>query len=141
YHARTDGLTSLAVLVGAAGVAAGWAWADPVIGLLITVAILIVLRTAAREVFRRLMDGVDPEVVELATATLGTVGGVGTVRRVRMRWIGHEIHADASLDVDPALSLAAAHDVAHRAEAELMRVIPRLTEALVHAYPARLPRP
>ncbi|MEP7331690.1 MAG: cation diffusion facilitator family transporter [Terracoccus sp.] len=135
YHARTDGLTSLAVLVGAAGVAVGWAWADPVIGLLITVAILMVLRTAARDVFRRLMDGVDPDVVDQAEATLRTVEGVCGVRQVRMRWIGHAMHADASLDVDPSLSLEAAHDVAHRAEAELVHSVPKLTEALVHAYP------
>ena len=139
YHARTDGLTSLAVLVGAAGVAVGWAWADPVIGLLITVAILMVLRTAARDVFRRLMDGVDPDTVDRAVAALSTVEGVRAVQQVRMRWIGHELHADAALDVDPCLSLDAAHDVAHRAEAELVRVVPRLTEALVHAYPATSP--
>jgi divalent metal cation (Fe/Co/Zn/Cd) transporter len=58
-HARTDGLTSLAVVLGAAGVALGWQAADPIIGLLITVVILAVLRTAARDMFRRLLDGVD----------------------------------------------------------------------------------
>src|SRR4051812_2423475 len=35
-HARTDGFTSLAVLLGAAGVAEGWRQADPIIGLVIT---------------------------------------------------------------------------------------------------------
>src|SRR5258705_283851 len=55
-HARTDGLTSLAVLLGAGGVAVGWGWADPVVGLVITLAILVVLKDAAREVYRRLMD-------------------------------------------------------------------------------------
>jgi cation diffusion facilitator family transporter len=54
-HARTDGFTSLAVLLGVGGVALGWDWADPVVGLLITVAILAVLRQAAREIYRRLM--------------------------------------------------------------------------------------
>src|SRR3954449_2490820 len=76
YHARTDGLTSLAVLVGAGGVAIGWSWADPVVGLAITLAIVLVLRTAARDVFRRLMDGVDPEVVERAEVALGDSPGV-----------------------------------------------------------------
>ena len=66
HHARTDGLTSLAVVVGAGGVALGWGWADPVVGLLITVAILLVLRTATRDVFRRLMDGIEPDLVEAA---------------------------------------------------------------------------
>src|SRR5262249_3565962 len=57
-HARTDGITSLAVLLGVGGVALGWDWADPVVGLVITVAILAVLRQAAREIYRRLMDAV-----------------------------------------------------------------------------------
>src|SRR6476659_3105198 len=51
-HARTDGFTSLAVLTGAGGVALGWRWADPVVGLLITAAILLVGWQAAREVGR-----------------------------------------------------------------------------------------
>lgn len=63
-HARADGFTSLAVLLGVAGVAAGWDWADPVVGLLITLAILAVLRQAACEIYRRLMDAVDPELVD-----------------------------------------------------------------------------
>src|ERR1700758_57849 len=65
-HARTDGLTSLAVVVGAGGVALGFTLADPIIGLLITLAILAVLRTAVRDVFRRLLDGVDPAMVDTA---------------------------------------------------------------------------
>ncbi|MGO4363112.1 cation diffusion facilitator family transporter [Terrabacter sp. 2TAF16] len=136
HHARTDGFTSLAVLVGAGGVAVGWTWADPVIGLAITVAIVLVLRTAARDVLRRLMDGIDPSLVESAERTLSRVPGVTAVRSVRMRWIGHEIHAEAELDVDATTSLVAAHTLAHRAEAELVRTTARLTTAVVHAYPA-----
>jgi len=68
--ARTDGFTSLAVVLGAAGVAVGWDWADPIVGLLITAAILAVLRSALREVGVRLMDGVDPDVVDRATASV-----------------------------------------------------------------------
>ena len=136
HHARTDGLTSLAVLVGAGGVAIGWDWADPVIGLVITVAIVLVLRTAARDVFRRLMDGVEPDLVDQAAHALADVDGVQSVRRVRMRWLGHEIHADADLDVDPDTSLTDAHAIAHRAEAQLITAVPKLSAAIVHAYPA-----
>src|SRR6201997_705072 len=63
-HARTDGFTSLAVLLGVGGVAADWDWADPVVGLVITVAILAVLRQAAWEIYCRLMDAVDPALVD-----------------------------------------------------------------------------
>jgi cation diffusion facilitator family transporter len=134
-HARTDGLTSLAVVVGAGGVAAGWTLADPIVGLVITVTILAVLRTAVRDIFRRLMDAIDPELVDAAERTLAMVPGVVTVRRVRMRWIGHEIHADADLDIDGLTSLADAHRLAHDAEHELTHAVPKLTAAVVHAYP------
>ena len=136
HHARTDGLTSLAVVAGAAGVALGWPAADPIVGLLITIAILFVLRTAARDVFRRLLDAVDPALVDAAEAALARVPGVVAVRRVRLRWIGHEIHADADLDIDPTTPLAAAHGLAHTAEHELTHAVPRLRAAVVHAYPA-----
>ncbi|GAB7142734.1 cation diffusion facilitator family transporter [Mycobacterium riyadhense] len=134
-HARTDGFTSLAVVFGAAGVALGYPIADPIVGLLITVAILAVLRTAVRDVFRRLLDAVDPELVTRAETALAAQPGVRAVRSVRMRWIGHRLHADAELDVDPTLSLNDAHRIAHEAEHELTHAVPRLDTALIHAYP------
>jgi cation diffusion facilitator family transporter len=135
-HARTDGFTSLAVLIGAGGVALGFPLADPIVGLLITVAILVVLRTAIRDVFRRLMDGVDPWLIDTAETTLAAHPGVQSVRSIRMRWIGHHLHADAELDIDHNLSLAAAHRIAHDAEHDLIHAVPKLTTALIHAYPA-----
>jgi cation diffusion facilitator family transporter len=135
-HARTDGFTSLAVLIGAGGVALGFPLADPSVGLVITVAILAVLRTAVRDVFRRLIDGVDPEMVDSAESVLAHRAGVQSVRSVRMRWIGHRLHADAELDVDPTLSLSAAHRIAHDAEHDLIHALPKLTTAVIHAYPA-----
>jgi cation diffusion facilitator family transporter len=135
-HARTDGFTSLAVLFGAGGVALGFPLADPIIGILITIAILAVLRTAARDVFRRLMDAIDPELVDTAETALAAEPGVRGVRSVKMRWIGHRLHADAELDIDPATSLTDAHRIAHEAEHILTHAVPKLSTALVHAYPA-----
>jgi cation diffusion facilitator family transporter len=135
-HARIDGFTSLAVLFSAGGVALGFPLADPIVGLVITVAILAVLRTAVRDVFRRLLDGVDPAMVDAAEQTLAAQPGVQAVRSVRMRWIGHRLHAEAELDVDPTLNLAQAHRIAHEAEHELSHAVPKLTTALIHAYPA-----
>ena len=139
-HARTDGFTSLAVVLGAGGVALGFPLADPVIGLVITVAILVVLRTAVREVFRRLMDGVDPDLIDIAETTLKARADVSSVHNVRMRWIGHRLHADAELDIDPALSLVEAHRIAHDAEHDLIHAVPKLATAMIHAYPAVLGR-
>ncbi|MGW4330500.1 cation diffusion facilitator family transporter [Nocardia sp. NPDC004573] len=135
-HARTDGFTSLAVLLGAAGVALGFPLADPIVGLLITIAILAVLRTAARDVLRRLMDAVEPGLVAAAERALAAEPGVQGVRSLRMRWIGHRLHADVELDVAPTITLADAHRVAHEAQHALTHVVPKLDTAVVHAYPA-----
>jgi len=61
YHARVDGLTSLAVLVGAVGVWLGVPLADPLVGLLITAAIVRIVWQSSGSIFTRLIDGVDPE--------------------------------------------------------------------------------
>jgi len=135
-HARTDGLTSLAVVVGAAGVALGWQSADPIIGLVITVAILGVLRIAARDVFRRLLDGVDPALVDATERTLLETPGVLGVREVQLRWLGHTLRAEADVEVDPTLSVAMAHDIAHHAQRHLVRGVRRLTGATIHISPS-----
>ncbi|MGC4885617.1 cation diffusion facilitator family transporter [Micromonospora sp. DT227] len=134
-HARTDGYTSLAVLAAAGGTALGWRWADPVVGLAIAVAITFVLKDAAREVYRRLMDAVDPDLVDQAETTLRAIDGVRDVATVRLRWIGHRLHAEADLVVDANLSLVAAHEIAADAEHQLTHAVPRLTTATVHTDP------
>ncbi|WP_327001868.1 cation diffusion facilitator family transporter [Dactylosporangium sp. NBC_01737] len=135
-HARTDGFTSLAVVAGAGGVALGWRWADPVVGLLITVAILVVLKDAAREVYRRLMDAVDPGLVGVAEQTIAGTPGVLGVAALRMRWIGHRLHAETDVLVSDTLSVVQAHAIAVEAEHRLLHAVPRLTAATIHTDPA-----
>jgi cation diffusion facilitator family transporter len=135
-HARTDGFTSLAVVAGAAGVWLGVPLADPLIGLVITVAIAVVLRSAAREVFRRLLDGVDPRLVVAAEHALAEEPGVLAVEQVRMRWIGHRLHAEAVIDVKASTSVAQADQVSRNAEHALTHAVPRLAAASIRARPA-----
>jgi cation diffusion facilitator family transporter len=134
-HARTDGLTSLAVVAGALGVLAGYPLADPIVGLVITVAILVVLRSAAGDVGRRLMDAVDPAVVDAAEASLRAVPGVRDVEGVQLRWIGHRMRAEIGVLVDPGLSVVEGHAIAVSAHHRLLHDIPRLVEATVHVSP------
>ncbi len=135
-HARTDGFTSLAVLLGALGTGLGWHAADPVVGLLITVAILAVLRAAVRQVGARLMDAVDPALVDQATTAVIGVTGIAEVRDLRIRWIGHTLRAEVDVTVAANLTVVQAHDLAHHAEAHLLEQVPRLTAATVHTSPA-----
>ncbi|MCP3818320.1 cation diffusion facilitator family transporter [Streptomyces sp. A3M-1-3] len=131
-HARTDGFTSLAVLLGAGGAALGWRLADPLVGLVITGAIVLVLRGAAREMWHRLMDAVDPALVDEAEHALGHVEGVRAVGAVRLRWLGHSLRAEAAIVVDPGLTVVQAHTLAVAAEHALLHAVPRLTAATVH---------
>lgn len=134
-HARTDGLTSLAVFAGALGVAAGWELADPIVGLLITGAILIILKGAAVDIYHRLVDAVDPRLVDHVRNVLLGVPGIEAVDDVRIRWIGHELKAEAQVGVDRDLNVADGHAVAVKAHHELLHHVHRLTSAHIHVHP------
>ena len=135
-HARTDGVTSLLVLFGAIAVALGAQWADAVVGLVITVAILIVGYQAARSVGQRLLDAVDPAIVARIEATVAAVGGVVAVTEVRARWMGHRLLAQVRLSVDGSLSVTEAHAIAEVAHHELLHHISNLSDAIIHVDPA-----
>lgn len=138
-HARTDGFASLAVVLAAAGSWAGLVWADPVVGLAIAVAICFVLRDAGREIYRRLMDRVDPALVDHAERELREVTGVRDVPTLRLRWIGHRLHAEAAVVVDADLTLLAAHEIGADAEHHLTHHVPHLAAAMVHVRPGAGP--
>jgi cation diffusion facilitator family transporter len=135
-HARIDGLTSLAVLVGALLSAAGLRLADPIIGLLITVAILFIVRDSAQTMWYRLMDAVDPALIaQIERVTLATPGVLG-VGEARARYMGHRIFADVRILVDGALSTAEGHAVTEEVQHALLHGVARLSEAHVHVDPA-----
>ena len=134
-HARTDGLTSIAVVIAAVGVWLGFPLADPVIGLVITAAILWILRDAARAVFRRLMDAVDPELVDDIERTAASVEGVMEVETVRVRWMGHRLIASVALVVDCHQSVAEGHHIAEHVRHALFHEVVRLDTVLVHVDP------
>src|SRR5215211_3035774 len=106
YHARTDGWTSLAVLVGAVGVWLGYPLADPIVGLLIAAAILVIVWQSGKMVFARLLDGVEPEAIEEIRHAASHVSGVEDVSEVRARLLRHRLHAEVNIAVDPELSVA-----------------------------------
>lgn len=135
YHARTDGFTSLAVLFGAAGVWLGFARADPLVGLAITLVILFVLKGAAVQMWRRLMDAVEPELLLSAETAARNVPGVVGVTLVRPRWIGHSVHASADVTVDREISVLAAHAIAEDVRAAMIRAVPKMVSVTVHVDP------
>jgi cation diffusion facilitator family transporter len=140
-HARSDGFTSLAVVIGAIAVVAGAPGADPIVGLVITAAVTVVLLGATRTIYRRLMDSVDPDLVDHVHTILAGVPGVERVDSVRIRWVGHELRAEIQISSDPALSLVDAHGIAEEAHHRLLHEVARLAEAVIHTSPSRRPGP
>lgn len=135
YHARVDGWTSLAVLVGAVGMWAGYRLADPVVALLISVAIFVVVWQTARAVLDRMLDGVDPEIVETIEHAAGHVPGVEEVTEVRARWIGHRLRAEVNITVRGGLSVADGHEIATEVRHQLLHHLPHLGGVIVHVDP------
>jgi cation diffusion facilitator family transporter len=131
-HARTDGLTSLAVLIAVAGSWLGIPILDPLIGLAIGAAILFITRNAALRIWYRLMDAIEPEILAQAEAIVQQQRGVKALRRLRMRWIGHRLQAEVTIAVDSQLSIAEGHAVGEEACHALFHSLPNLSEAIVH---------
>jgi len=134
-HARTDGLTSLAVLVGAIAAALGAPLADPIVGLVISAVILLIVKDAAISIWRRLLDAVDPAIVAAVEQVASSVPEVRDVHAVRVRWLGHELEAELHVGVPGALPFTEAHDISHVVETELRAHVPHLTRVIVHADP------
>ncbi len=134
-HARTDAMTSLAVVVGVIGAWLGLGWVDPLIGLLIAAMVVLVLISSLRTVIRRLMDGIEPgTATTLVEAAAGP--GVHAVRDVRARWIGHRMEAELVIEVDPALTVDDARPLVDQVEDRLHAALPHLERALVRLEPA-----
>jgi cation diffusion facilitator family transporter len=131
YHARTDGLTSLAVVIGAAGVWLGFPLADPIIGLLITIAIFGIVWQSARAVLTRMLDGVDPGIIHSIRHAAGHVRGVKALGEIQARWLGHRLLADVAIRVDDTMPLAEAHRVAQAFRQELFEHLPALADAKI----------
>jgi cation diffusion facilitator family transporter len=139
YHARTDGLTSLAVVAGAAGVGLGMPLADPVVGLLITLVIFAIVWQSGRAVFTRMLDGVEPETIDGIRHAASHVAGVERVVDARARWAGHRLLADVTVAIDDRLPLAAANEIAAALRQEMSAHIPALAAANICFAPAGSP--
>lgn len=130
-HARIDGLTSLVVLVAVAGSALGVPILDPLVGLVIGVAIIFIARDATRRVWYRLMDAVDPSIVDQIEQYAGEIAGVDQVDWIRSRWVGHHLHAEVGVVIAEAGSADDLRRVLHDVRTGLMRLVPRLAVVTV----------
>ena len=136
YHARVDGWTSLAVVAGAAGIWMGFPLADPLVGALITAVILYIVFDSAKMVFTRILDGVEPGILEEIHHAASHVQGVECVGPIQARWIGHKLYAEINVAVKPGASVSQGHAVAQEVSHQILHHLPQLGKATVHVDPS-----
>jgi cation diffusion facilitator family transporter len=135
YHARVDGWTSLAVLGGVVAVWLGFPLADPIVGVLITIAIFGIVFQSGKAIFTRALDGTDPAIIEDIRHVATHVHEVQRVGEVRARWLGHRLHVEANIAVDSAMSVREAHRVASAFRHKLMHRLSYVSLVMVHVDP------
>ena len=136
-HTRTDGFTSLAVVAGGIGVLLGFPLADPIVGLIISAAIFVLLIGTVRSVGRRLLDGVEPELVDKVAHALDHVDGIDRVDRIRLRWNGHHLEGDVILTVDASASREQLDAISADAKGNARAHLPNVDEFLVSTHSIR----
>jgi cation diffusion facilitator family transporter len=135
YHARIDGFTSLAVLFSAIGAKLGFPLVDPIVGLIITLIILKIVLESIKMVFTRLLDGIEPEIIDEIKHTASHVQQVNNITEVRARWIGHYIHAELNVTVQPNISVEEGHNIAKEVRHQLLHNLKYLSNAVIHVDP------
>ena len=135
HHARSDAWTSLAVVAAGIGAGFGAAWVDPVAGLVVAVGIVVLMARSARRISRRLLDGVEPGVLNQIEGAIAQVAGVVELTGLRARWNGHQLRVAASIGVDPTVSVAAGHEIAHQVEHALHHCFTTPVHVVVHVEP------
>ncbi|OHD70863.1 MAG: cation transporter [Spirochaetes bacterium RBG_16_49_21] len=135
YHARVDGLTSLAVLFGAIGALLGYPFADPIIGLLITATIMKIVYDSGKTIFARLIDGVDPDIIDEIRHAVDHIPQVKDVTEIRARWLGHNLVGELNITVDSQLSVESGHVVAVAVRDQLRNQLRHLENVVIHVDP------
>jgi cation diffusion facilitator family transporter len=134
-HARVDGYTSLAVLIGVIGTWMGYPVIDALVGLGITIMIILIVKDSAKTVFTRLLDGIEPETIDKIHASVNGVKGVEKVSEIKARWSGHEIITDISITVESDLTVKQGHDIAKNVIHRLQYDIEHLAHVQIHIDP------
>jgi cation diffusion facilitator family transporter len=134
-HARVDGLTSLAVLIAVVGTWIGLPILDPIVGLVIGVAIVGITWNASKTIWFRLMDAVDPAYIQTAEAIIREHDEIKGIERVQLRWLGHRLQGEFVLRVDPATTVEQSKSLADHLAHHMQHALPNVGDLTVQINP------
>lgn len=130
-HARIDGLTSLAVLIAVLGTLIGLPILDPIVGIVIALAIVGITWNAIKAIWYRLMDAVDPHLVEHVEAHVRGIEAVQAIQSLRLRWVGHRMYGVITVQVAADTTFEQSQAIVRGIQHEARQVIPQLDDMTV----------
>lgn len=134
-HARTDGIASAGVIIGASGALLGFPLLDPLVGLGISALIVYAVYDSAKQIGSRLLDAIEPATLDAIAHVAADVAGVRRVGEVRARWLGHQVLAELRVVVDGATPTAESHRIAEDVRHDLLHHVRNLGQVIVHIDP------
>jgi cation diffusion facilitator family transporter len=136
WHARSDSLSSIAVLVGLVGVAFDQVWLDAAAALVVAVLIAKIAVELLWESMAELIDTAlpDDEVEAMRAAAMG-VPGLRDIHHIRTRTMGGKTLLDMHLQVNPKISVSEGHEIGCWVAATLRAKFPDVTDITFHVDP------
>lgn len=136
WHHRSDAVSSVVVLVGLVGTLLGLPYLDAIAAVVIAVMIAHIGWKLGHQSIRELVDaGLEAEHLAAIEKTIGSVGGVRSLHRLRTRKHGWQAAVDVHVLVDPRLSVSEGHMIALLVEERLKSQIDEITDVTVHIDP------
>jgi len=134
---RADALTSIVSVIGIAGARMGFAFADPLLSLVICLFIFKVAIDTFKEAVSKLVDtACDEETIDLFKKVIMRVEGVLAVDELMTRMFGSKIYIDVEISVNENLSLKEAHDISEAVHDRVEAAFPKVKHCMVHVNPS-----
>lgn len=137
WHHRSDALSSVAALVGVGGSMVGMPLLDPAAGLLVSVLVAKAGIEIGWEAVAEVTEKAEPgeQVREAVRDVARATAGVMSIDRLRTRKMGPFSLVDLRVEVDPEITVSAAHQVSEHLRHEIHRSQPNVSEVLVNVVP------
>ncbi|KAJ4753550.1 Cation-efflux pump FieF [Rhynchospora pubera] len=137
WHHRSDAISSVVALIGVGGTILGVPFLDPLAGLLVSGMILKAgIETGYGSIMELVDAAIDPSILQPMKETILHVEGVKGCHRLRGRKAGTSLYLDVHIEVDPFLSVSAAHEIGETVRHQIHQAHKQVAEAFIHIDPS-----
>lgn len=133
-HTGSDVLVSVGVIISLILVKMGFPLADPIVALLVCVAIVYTAWGVFKHASATLSDAARIPTADICAVALRVPGVMGC-HTIRSRGSEAEVYVDLHVQVDPASSVADGHQVAENVEREVGEAFTQVVDVIAHLEP------